>query len=376
MNNPVHSKGSGVPPPRRDALRHTPTVRDVAVASGVSVGVASVVLRDVESTIRVGSDTRERVRRAAEDLGYTPNAAARALRTGRTHTIGVAVRQLAHPFFGAIVEGIDAACRAAGYHLLLGDVHRDEREEQAIVGLLSHGRADGLLVVGELPGDAQAITAAAGRGAPIVLVARPSISGIPAVTLDHHLAMRVALDHLAALGHQAVALPLYVEGRAMPTSRLRISVTREYAARHGWSAPRTFDAEPTDPGSLRDWLRSAVAPARPDPEHPPITAVVASDRVAVHVLKAAQAEGIPVPGRLSVVALDGTEITTYTNPELTTVAQPLHVLGATAADLLLRRLGPPTPQDTTIDADAGTRMLEPAFIVRGSTAAVSGPPTR
>src|SRR5438045_671937 len=109
----MNARGQLVRSPRRA------TVRDVAAAANVSVGVASVVLRDVPSTIRVGELTRARVRRAALELGYRPNAAAQALRTGRTHAIGVAVRQLRSPVFAAAIEGIEAACWEAGYHLLL-----------------------------------------------------------------------------------------------------------------------------------------------------------------------------------------------------------------------------------------------------------------
>ncbi|HET7771487.1 MAG TPA: LacI family DNA-binding transcriptional regulator [Chloroflexota bacterium] len=352
-------------PQRPRPRRPRPTVRDVADAAGVSAAVASVVLRDGaegQSNIRAGAATRDRVRRAAERLGYTPNAAARALRTGRTHTIGVAVRQLSHPFFAAIVEGIAAACSAAGYHLLLGDTRSDEREEQEIVTLLSHGRADGLLVLGELPEDEPTITAALKRRTPLVLVARPPLGGAPAVVLDHHRAITLGLDHLRALGHRTIAVALPAESRPMPAGQTRVAETRAYATRHGWPAPLTLDVGDEDAAALGARLGTLKSADRTDS----ITAVLASDRVAVRVLKAAQAAGLDVPGDLSILALDGTEMTTHTTPSLTSVTQPLREMGREAAERLLARLNGAAPAEGR--ASSGVVTLEPTLAVRGSTA--------
>jgi LacI family transcriptional regulator len=336
-----------------------PTVRDVAAAARVSVGVASVVLRDATSTIRVGPRTRERVRRAARQLGYTPNAAARALRTGRSNAIGVVVRQLRHHFFMAVIEGIDRACRAAGYHVLLGHVHGDEQEERAVLDLFARGRTDGLLILGEVPHDGAAIRAALARGIPTVLVARPAVAGAPAVTVDLETSMTLALDHLASLGHRVVALPQFPAALAMPTSGVRLAAAEAYARAAGWPSPLRFDSEQARAGQLGPWLRAALA------ADPPLTAVLASDLIAVGVLKAAHRAGIAVPERLSIVALDGTEVTGYTTPELTAVTPPLEQLGVTAAELLLQRLRTPPAGRA---APATTLHLPPAFTPRASTA--------
>ena len=343
-------------------------MRDVAAAAEVSVAVASVVLRDSvdpQSTIRVGEATRERVRRTAARLGYRPNAAAQALRTGKTHTVGVAVRQLSHPFFAAILEGIEGACRTAGYHLLLGDVRADELEEKAIVTLLAQGRADGLLVLGELPDDETAVRAALRLGTPTVLVARPALDGAPAVALDHDRAMALALDHLDGLGHRAVAVALPDAARPMPALRMRLAALQEYATAHGWPAPRTLEAGDADVTALGSMLKELLA------QRPPVTAVLASDRLAVRVLKASQAIGVDVPRDLSLVALDGTEMTTFTTPELTAVTQPLRELGAAAVARLLAQLPRRTSGQTRRaprDARGSeTTTLEPGFTVRAST---------
>lgn len=319
-----------------------------------------MVLRDVESSIRVSPRTRDRVRSEAARLGYTPNHAARALRTGRTHAIGVAVRQLRSPFFAAVVEGIEATCRAAGYHLLLGHVQSNEQTEREIVGLFARGRIDGLLVAGELPHDAQVIQMALERGIPTVLVARPAVGSAPGVTLDHASAIGLALDHLAQLGHRSVALRMAADPASTPVSRARVELARAYAASKGWPPPLAFDADHLGADGLRTWLMGAVA------ADPPLTAVLASDAVAAHLLKAAEAAQIPVPGRLSIVALDGTEVTTYTTPELTSVSQPLEELGAAGVQLLLGLIGPPY-QRPQLAQPAATTLLAPAFTVRGST---------
>jgi LacI family transcriptional regulator len=349
-------------------------VRDVAAAAQVSVGVASVALRDAKSTIRVGAPTRERVRRVARQLGYSPNPAAQALRTGRTNAIGVVVRQLRHPFFMAVIEGIDRACRAAGYHMLLGHVHADEGEERAVVELFARGPTDGLLVLGAVPHDEEVIGAALARGLPTVLVDRAALPGAPAVTIDYEAGLRLALDHLSGLGHRVLALPEYREMEARPTARLRLAVAEAYAGARGWPAPLRFDASQAEAGHLGSWLRGAVSAT------PGLSAVLASDLLAVGMLKAAQGAGIDVPGQLSIVALDGTDITTYTTPELTAITPPLSELGATAAELLLRQVratapGPsggatgPGGRDVAAPDGATTLRLPPALTPRASTAA-------
>src|SRR6266542_354883 len=245
------TSASGAPQRRRA------TVRDVAAAANVSVGVASVVLRDVSSPIRVGAHTRERVRRVAQDLGYTPNVAAQALRTGRTQAIGVAVRQLRSPVFAAVIEGIEAACREAGYHLLLAHVHRDEREEREAISMLSHGRVDGLLVVGEIPHDETAIQLAA-DGKPTVLVARSGSAGAPGVMVDLAAGVDLALDHLAARGHRQVALRSPTDPPAAPASRVRMGAAQAYAAARGWPAPLAFKIAGVAAPALGRWLRGAA----------------------------------------------------------------------------------------------------------------------
>ncbi|HEU5316945.1 MAG TPA: LacI family DNA-binding transcriptional regulator, partial [Chloroflexota bacterium] len=307
------------------------------------------------------------VRRTAERLGYRPNAAAQALRTGRTHTIGVAVRQLSHPFFAAILEGIEGACRAAGYHLLLGDVRSDEAEEKEIVTLLAHGRADGLLVLGELPDDEPAVRAALRLGAPTVLVARQALDHASGVALDHERAMALALEHLRELGHRSVAMALPDPARPMPAAQMRAAAVDAYAAAHEWPAPRALAVGESGVTALAGMLENLLS--RP----PGVTAVLASDGVAVRVLKAAQAAGIDVPRDLSIVALDGTPMTTLTTPELTAVTQPLREIGAVAVAQLLERLAERASDGARRPRTghaSGTTTLEPQFTIRAST---SGP---
>jgi DNA-binding LacI/PurR family transcriptional regulator len=319
------------------------------------------------------------VRRVARQLGYSPNPAAQALRTGRTNAIGVVVRQLRHPFFMAVIEGIDRACRGAGYHMLLGHVHADEGEERAVVELFARGRTDGVLVLGAVPHDEEVIGAALARGLPTVLVDREASAGAPAVTIDYAAGMRLALDHLAGLGHQVIALPEYGEMEARPTARLRLAVAEAYARARGWPAPLRFDAAQAEAGRLGPWLRAAVAAT------PGLSAVLASDLLAVGLLKAARGAGIEVPGQLSLVALDGTDITTYTTPELTALTPPLAELGATAAGLLLRQVHAPSRGQSGAGAGPGsapgadsphaerTLRLPPSLTPRRSTARRPGP---
>ena len=119
------------------------TIQDVAVRAGVTAMTVSRVLNDSE---RVLPETRQRVQRAIDDLGYIPNALARGLLTGRTRTIGILVGDLGNPYWTAVASGAEEAAQKAGYSLVIGDIGDTEEREDALIKTMVSNRVEGLLI--------------------------------------------------------------------------------------------------------------------------------------------------------------------------------------------------------------------------------------
>src|SRR5438132_13342721 len=123
-------------------------IRDVARVAGVSPPTVSRVLNGRASSIRISTDTIDRVRTVAAQLGYRPNAAARSLRTTQTQTIGVIASNLLHPFAAELLRMIYASCHPRGYHLLVGNAEHSQ-EGWALSDILAADRVDGILLIGD-----------------------------------------------------------------------------------------------------------------------------------------------------------------------------------------------------------------------------------
>jgi DNA-binding LacI/PurR family transcriptional regulator len=299
---------------------------DVAAKAGVSQATVSLVFSG-KAAGRVSERTAEAVRQAARELGYRPNAAARALRSGAARVIGLLVPDSVHPFFGFVLRGAQRAAWDAGYAVALIDAGRGAAWEAGSAEALVHGPVDGFLVFGiDLP------PALTGPGAlPVVLVERTE-SKLPGVRLDVEGGMAAGLAHLAALGHTRIG---HLTGDYDQQTFIR--------RRHSWEAHiRASGLDPGDLPSVPTVLRleAAIDAAREIFEHPAnVTAVVCDDDIAAAGLYvAAREDAVRIPEDLSVVGFDDLEISRALDPPLTTVRIDGEALGAAALEVLLGRL--------------------------------------
>ena len=196
------------------------TIYTVAKRAGVSTATVSRVMSQPEI---VSPGTRHKVLQAVEDLGYTPNSAARHLRTLRSGKLLVTVPDICNPFFAPILQGIEDAAHREGYAVLLGDTQHDETREERYALMLRRKEADGLIFLGHrLPDAAQAfIRSVAPRCAPVVNSCEfSSRLGVPGVHIDNARAAADGIEHLYRLGHRRIGIvtgPL-----ASPLSRDRL----------------------------------------------------------------------------------------------------------------------------------------------------------
>jgi LacI family transcriptional regulator len=322
------------------------TIARVAALAGVGVGTVSRVLNDSGA---VSPSTRRRVEEAIDALGYEPSAAARALSTGRTMSIGVVAPFLTQPSVVERLRGVARRVADAGYRLLLLDVERPDALPDMVGSFAVNGRVDGLLVISlALPEGFHP------SSVPIVLVDRQS-SVLPSVHIDDEPGGRLATEHLLELGHTRIAFV----GDDEENPYGFVSSARR---RHGYEAALRDAGLTPDPAFVRtaphgrDAAR-AMARELLSSAAPPTAIFAASDDQALGVLEAAEAASVSVPDRLSVVGFDDLEVARYAR--LTTVAQPLEASGARGVDLLLEALAGGAPRSEQLDCE---------LIVRGTTA--------
>ena len=309
-------------------------IKDVAVAAGVSVTTVSHVLNEV-SYARISSETRDKVRNAAEELGYGPNRLAQALRTQRTGMLGLVSEEIATtPHAGRIILGADEAAKARGYNLMIintpGSASLESR--QADVQALLERRVDGILYATmyhrnvELPRNLENV--------PSVLVDSVAIGGnITAVVPDEDGGAGAAVGALLDAGHTRIGFINNTDD--VPATRQRLQAFRAMLTEAGLDG----DAAPVE--SEVSEVHGGYAAAkrilsREDRADVPTALFCYNDRMAMGAYRAAAELGLSIPKDLSVVGFDDQElIAANLYPGLTTVALPHYEMGAWATDHLI-----------------------------------------
>lgn len=327
-----------------------PTIIDVAERAGVSKSLVSLVMRD---SPRAGKDSRAAVLKAADELGYRPNAVARSLVRQRSGIFGCILSDLHNPFFADVADGIEEAAVRGGFRALMSSGFLDPRREAGAVETLLQLQVDGLIMLGPMMGRS-AIKEAA-RHIPVVVVGHDTRGrSLDSVRNDDEAGASAVVDHLVGLGHRHIAHIHAGSAGGSPGRR------RGYEAamrRHGLGEHiRCVRGAFTEVGgheAMRSIIQSGVLPT---------AAFVANDFAALGALDALDAAGLSVPRDISVVGYD--DITTSHNSRvaLTTVTQPSAEMGRTAVNLLIERFEGGRTEPRRI-------VLAPRLVVRGTAAA-------
>jgi DNA-binding LacI/PurR family transcriptional regulator len=325
-----------------------PTQEDVARKAKVSRALVSLVMRDAPNVSEV---RRRRVLRAAEELGYRPNAYARSLASKRLDTIGVLINDVTNPYFGGVYSSLAAAAEGAGFDLLVAPGTRSATRESALVRTLLEHRVAGLALLSPLmpTSELRRLTTAW----PTVLIGRDaSIAGVDVVTTDERYAARSVLEHLTSLGHRDI---VHITGGNNRAAQDRSRAYRDTMSELGLE-PRQVVAAFTHAAGRR--AGHEVAAMRPRP-----TAVVAAnDLVAVGAMGAFQSLGLRVPEDVSVVGYDDSQIAQLDQVQLTSVRQPVDQFGDVAVSLLVQRNDEP-------GAERAVQRLETTLVERRTTSA-------
>lgn len=305
-------------------------IADVAKAAGVSSATVSLVLNGAEA--RISPDTRERVRRIAEEIGYVPNPIARSLRTRSTRTIGLVSDRIATtPFAGRMLAGAQEVAREHGHLVILVDTDgHPEVEADAIRTLVNH-QVDGIIYASmwhrvlRAPADLP-------PGA-VFLDCRPEDGGFPAVVPHDYAGGRAAVRELVEFGHRRVAFIDTDEERPV-AAELRYRAYVDVLTEAG------IDPDPdlhvSVPTSAAGGRAAAEALWALPPDRRPTGVFVFNDRIAAGVYSWANRAGLRVPDDLSVVGYDDQQlIAAELDPPLTTVALPHAAMGRWAMEVAL-----------------------------------------
>lgn len=322
-------------------------IRRVAELAGVSVATVSRTLKNPDV---VAPATRERVQAAVAAANYRPNGMAVQFRSRRTGNLVVLVPLIANSFFARVIAGIQQAAQAAGYRVLLCDTAGDERREREYAELVYARQADGVIQL-------RAFDPFAGQGdiPPVVNACEVLAEHTwPKVRLDNRAAARCLTEHLLALGHRRIALIKGPEDSPLTLERLA-----------GYQEALTQAGIALDPGLLHegDFTLAAGAAAAKAlltlPERP--TALFCcSDEMAIGALQVLRRSGLRVPEDISLAGFDDIAFAAYTEPPLTTIAQPAEAFGQRAVAMLLEVLNGGTPAAREV-------VLPFELKVRGST---------
>lgn len=329
-----------------------PSMKDVARHAQVSLGTVSNVLNHPDM---VADPTRTRVLESIAELGFVRNESARQLRGGGSRTLAYVVLDMRNPYFTDVAAGARQAAEEAGLSLFLCDGGEDRERQASYLDLLEQQRVEGVLIT---PVDASdpRIAALAARGTPVVLVDRGAGPEHCSVAVDDVLGGDLAVTHLLETGHRNIA---FVGGpKAIGQVGDRVAGAERAIAR--------ADAEPL---TVLETARLDVTEGRRAGERlaglpagrRPTAAFCANDLLALGLLQQAIQLGLRVPDDLAIVGYDDIEFAEAAAVPLTSVAQPRHALGHSAATMALAE-----SRDGT-DHEHRHVVSDPELVVRSST---------
>lgn len=326
--------------------RSRATIRDVAARAGVSKSLVSLVYSAPDS---VSAERRERVRQAAEELGYRPNHVARSMNSMRDDIVGILVADSRNPVLGEIVDAARAALFATGrLGFVLTAVAPDEdgtRLDLDLMSMIADLRPARLLIVGSVP-EMRLVREAMPDARIVVASAIPvELDGAGSVHADDAAGIALAVAHLVQHGHRRIA---HIGGSGGPTADVRATAFRAALAAHGLPPGRVGLSDFTERAGLRaaaELLDAADAPS---------ALVASSDLAAIGALAAVRDRGLS--GRVAVTGYDNTFLADLALADLTSVDPGNHEIGRRAAELL-----------TAESAAATVHLIAPRLVIRSSS---------
>ncbi|PTX59956.1 LacI family transcriptional regulator [Melghirimyces profundicolus] len=322
------------------------TIRDVAARAGVSVATVSRVLN---GSGYVGKDTEIRVKKAIQELNYRPNTVARSLANRKTGTIAVILPDIMNPFFSELARAVEDTARDGGFTVIFCNSDDLGTREQHYIEVLRQKYIDGIIFASNSMGEDDIVYMNENRIPIVVLDRAPGKSGCTVIRSQNAAGAVMAVRHLMETGCRKIA---HIAGPGeLITAQERLRGYRKAVKGFTW-----FDESLIVPGhfSIRGGERAVSGLLE---RHPDVDGIFAgNDLMAIGALKALQRMGRKIPRDISLCGFDGVEMSEWTEPELTTIAQPIYEMGRKAATHLIARIRGKAVKEDILELDV--RLVE------------------
>jgi LacI family transcriptional regulator len=331
-------------------------IKDVAREAGVSTATVSHV---INNTRFVSEETRQKVMRAIELCNYYPNAHARSLASGRSHTLGLLISDIVNPFFPELVKSMETAAFEHGYEVVLSNTNYDAARTSDYVRRMIERKVAGVaLMTSEL--DLALIDELARREVSVVFLdlglAGPHMSNI---NIDYGVGIDEAVRHLVSLGHQSIS---FINGPAqLRSASRRLEAFYDSRARHLPDAPpgKVYESDFRLEGG-RHAARTML-----DARELPTAVMVANDMMALGAMQEFHSAGLSIPQDISIIGFDDIAFVSLAEPSLTTVCLPREEVGRSAVEALMQMIE--HPDRAGVEIDISTHL-----VIRDSTGRAAG----
>lgn len=349
---PRKKKNANASPSRNRSNGQPVSLKQLAKSLGLSTTTLSLVLNDSEKAQSIPQETKDRIFTAARALNYRPNFLARSLRSQRTFSVGVIIPELSDGYASLVLTGIEDQLLQSGYMYLVTSHRHDVKLITQSPRLLFERSVEGLIAV-DTPYE---------QNLPVPVVTVSGHRELPDVTnivLNHDRAAELALTHLTALGHRSIAV---IKGQEFSSdTEVRWQAIRKAARQLSLVVPQNLIQQMEGKSASPEVGYEATT--RLLQNNASFTALLAfNDVCAIGAIRALRETGKRVPEDVSVVGFDDIHEARYHIPALTTVKQPLQLMGKLAAEILLERISQPQK------SQARFLHVEPELIIRESTA--------
>ncbi|OUS75018.1 hypothetical protein B1748_19135 [Paenibacillus sp. MY03] len=352
----------------RGRLLKTVTILDVAKLVEASPATVSRVLSG--SDYPVSEAMREKIKKAAKQLNYTPNLVGRQLKTNTSMTIGIIVPSISNPFYSEVVLGMEEIARQKGYHVLLCNSHQDIELEKNYFKTLLENQVRGV-IISSISQETGVLTEYSEKGGCVISIDQAQENPtVFQVNYDYRRGGYMAVQHLLELGHRRIA---YVTAPLDRPSRLGIykgyqDAMREYEANVSEELVRVADKQEgryyDGKYEFNNGKKLAKQLLELSPDKRPTAILACNDSTAMGVMYELREQGVRVPDDMSVMGFDNVDLSIMTAPPLTTIEHPKAEMGKFACNMLFQ----------VLEGDAGNIqeiMLQPKLVLRQSTQSIS-----